>query len=516
MKRYDVVIIGSGLGGLECAYLLAKHGMKVCVLEKNNAIGGCLQTFRRGGQAFDTGFHYVGALGKGEILERIFSELGLTELPWHRLDSDGFDEVIWEDRSYLLANGYGNFSERLSSYFPDSHKAISEYSDFLKGVGEHITDPVFNSSGIENTNTLFSRNSYEYLNKTFSDKRLINVLSGNSLKLELNRPTLPLYTFAQINSSFVQSAWRLYGGGSMIAERLSDGIRGFGGEVITGAEVKSISETEGVAQYVEVGLSAASTDSSGIEGRYYGKFFISDASPELTLGLLKESRSIRPVFRRRISGLEQTFGMFTVNISLKPGKVEYLNRNIYYYASELGSPWDISEDIRSGNKNIKGILISFQIPESAYENMAGRHFTTNIDILAPMGFDEVARWQNTSVGHRGEEYIEFKQKKAEECLTLAERAIPSLRGAIKSISVSTPLTYLNYTGAIKGSAYGIRKDCNNLAKTLLFTKTPLSNLFLTGQNLNLHGVLGVSITSLLTCSSILDKKEVVSFLERKN
>ena len=66
--EYDVIIIGSGLGGLQCGYMLAKKGFKVCVLEKNYQIGGCLQSFRRNGYTFDTGFHHVGSLGKGESL----------------------------------------------------------------------------------------------------------------------------------------------------------------------------------------------------------------------------------------------------------------------------------------------------------------------------------------------------------------------------------------------------------------------------------------------------------------
>lgn len=511
MRQYDAVIIGSGLGGLECAYLLAKHGMKVCVLEKNHAIGGCLQSFRRGDREFDTGFHYVGSLGDGEILERIFRELGLMGLPWHKLDADGFDEVVFEDRSYKLANGYENFAERMSSYFPDSAREIYEYSGFLKKVGERIADPIFSGPGIENTNTLFLQNSYDFLDRTLSDKRLVGVVSGNSLKMELNRRTLPLYTFAQINSSFIQSAWRLGGGGSMIAEQLARGIREFGGEVITDAEVSEIVENDCKAQYAEI--TYRSPAGGGVRERFYGNFFISDMSPELTLDLIKKSGCIRPVFRRRIQSLEHTFGMFTVNIALKPGTVEYFNRNIYYYVPELGSPWDIPRQL--GDGKIWGVLISSGVPESVRKGGAGRHFTTNIDILAPMSFKEVEKWRNTSVGLRGEDYREFKQSKAEECIALAERVIPSLKGAVESICTSSPLTYMNYTGAIQGSAYGLRKDCNNLVRTLLSVKTPIPNLFFTGQNLNLHGILGVSVTSLLTCSAICGGKEVVSFLERK-
>ena len=80
MKEKHVVIIGAGLGGLECGYILAKNGMKVTVLEREAQVGGCLQTFRRGAALFDTGFHYVGALGEGESLHTLFSYFDLKIL----------------------------------------------------------------------------------------------------------------------------------------------------------------------------------------------------------------------------------------------------------------------------------------------------------------------------------------------------------------------------------------------------------------------------------------------------
>ena len=91
--RYEVVIIGSGFGGLVCAHLLAKAGKRVLVLERQLQPGGCIQSYQRKGQAFDTGLHYVGGLGEGQTLNRIFSHLGLMRLPWHRLDPDGFNNM---------------------------------------------------------------------------------------------------------------------------------------------------------------------------------------------------------------------------------------------------------------------------------------------------------------------------------------------------------------------------------------------------------------------------------------
>lgn len=504
--RFDAVILGSGLGGLQCAYILAKNGMKVCVVEKNAALGGCLQSFRRGNDEFDTGFHYVGALGKGQILERIFRFFGLMDLSWHQLDPEGFDQVIFKDRNYLLRNGYESFAQGLAASFPLQEKQIRSYSSFLKGVGDRISEPLLKESdGFSGVNELFARNAFDFLNGCFPDGHVKDIVSGTSMKMDLRRDSLPLYTFAQINSSYIQSAWRLRGRGSLIADTLANGIKRMGGCIMNSTSAVELKEKDGRIVAVEVEGTTPGLLPDGRKGTLEADIFVSGLSPQLTLRLLRESSVVRPVFRRRINSIPQTFGAFTLNLKLKEGRIPYLNRNVYYYSPDLASVWDIAEETQNGR--IKGILITQEVP-SGEEKSASQ-----MDILTPMSFNDVARWQDTLPMRRGDGYKEFKARKAEECLTMAETVFPGLKNSIEKIYTSTPLTYMNYTGAIEGSAYGIRKDCNNLLKTLLAAKTPLPNLYFTGQNLNLHGILGVSMTSLMTCSQILGKDRVVSFLE---
>jgi len=485
---YDFVITGAGLAGLEFGYLMAKKGHSVCVLEKNASIGGCLQTFKRNAHLYDTGFHYVGGLDEGQPLHTLFKDLDLLDLPWKHLDNDAFDEVIIGGEHYFFANGYENFAEKIiSDYKSNGHEiskesveGIFEYSKFLKEVGDNIFN-VFGENGTtSNTMDLFALSAYQFLKNTLINDELVGIVSGTSMKLELRPETLPLYTFAQINSSFIRSAWRLEGGGMQIADKLAEGIKRFGGKVITKAEVTKFIENEGVIKAVEI---------NNGEEIIEGKTFISSIHPNLTLNLVpKEGSQIKNIFRKRIANLGNTYGMFTVNIKLKDGKVPYKNRNIYIHKN-FSSIWQQSE--YQPNINDRSLMISYQVPTG------GSLFTKNIDILMPMYWNELTKWEDTKVGHRGKEYEDMKRNLAEKCIEKVTEFIPELKGNIEEFFTSTPLTYRDYTGTIEGSAYGIRKDYNKSLMTVLAPNTSIPNLFMTGQNLNLHGILGVSMTAFM-------------------
>ena len=459
----SVIVIGAGLGGLEVGYILARHGLRVTVLEQESQIGGCLQTFRRLGRTFDTGFHYVGGLDEGQSLHPLFKYFNLLDLPWKRLDEDCFDEVFIEGAgAFPFASGHERFVERLSEKFPGSREELRKYASFLKGVGDHIFDSFDSPS--EN----FSKSAYEFLCGTVSDPLLRKVLSGTSLKMELNADTLPLYIFAQINNSFIQSAWRLEGGGELIAARLASQIESFGGQVRTRARVERLVEEGGRIARVELeGGETLSAD-----------WVVSDAHPAVTLGLVSDTKMLRRIYRNRISSLKNTFGMFTANICLKKDSLPYLNRNVFVHTAGA----DLWRPDASGTESV---LVHSYVPEEG-------SYSTHLDILSPMSIDS-----------RTEDYEARKEAKARECLSLAEKAIPGLSDAVERVFTSTPLTYESYTGTPGGSAYGVAKDWMNPMGTILSPRTPIPNLLMTGQSLNLHGILGVSMTSVFTSACIL-------------
>lgn len=492
MEKYDVIIIGSGLGGLACGFILAKNGLNVCVLEQDAQVGGCLQTFRRGNTLFDTGFHYVGALGEGQSLHKLFRYFGLLDLPWQQLDEAAFDEVIIGDQSYFFANGHDRFVEELVQHFPHQRTNLIRYTSFLKNVGDNLFssfDPAHKEDIF--TTSLFARSAYEFLNETIDDPLLRKVLSGTSLKMELNAETLPLYVFAQINNSFIESAWRLRGGGSQIAEKLVEQIRNMGGRVLTRSKVTRLTESDGVISTVEV---------NG-EEQLTAKWVISNAHPAHTISLVDETKLLRKIYRKRIASLENTFGMFTVNIGLKPGAVPYRNRNLFIHRDDADL-WHFNPE-----DPLASVLVSYNMSET------DTRYASNIDLLTPMSWSEVSKWKDTSVGRRGEDYVEMKNARIEACLELVSPHIPELRNGIEKVYTSTPLSYQSYANMVDGSAYGIRKDYTQPMYTVLAPRTPIPNLLLTGQNLNLHGILGVSLTSFFTCAEILGMDVIKNDLE---
>jgi len=476
--KYDVIIIGSGFGGLACGHILSKQGMNVLILERQAQPGGCIQSYRRDGLAFDTGLHYVGGLAEGQTLHRLFSALGLMRLPWHHLDPAGFDLVTIGNETFALAEGYDHFVDTLAASFPKEREGLQQYVDMLKQAQEQSLAPQEASP--------LAAGAYDWLTSTIHDPLLVNVLSGNALKMELRRETLPLFTFAHGQSSYIQSSWRLKGDGNMVVKSLTDDITSLGGTILCRTEVDELIEHDG--RIVAARCRNGET--------YEGNVFISDVHPTLTFSWIHESQVLKKLFRKRMSLLENTFGMFTASLIIKKEKVAYFNHNKFVYRRP--DVWTFYDTLDSEGE-VGGLMISCRVPED------GSSYARQIDLMTPIPWSICKTWEDTRLFRRSHSYGTWKEQTYAQCLALAETVIPQLGDAVESHYTSTPLTYRDYNLAPYGSAYGIRKDYHNLMMTMLSTRTPLPNLMLTGQNLILHGLEGVAMTALHTCAAVLNK-----------
>ena len=486
--KYDIAVIGSGLGSLVCADVLSKEGFKVCVLEKNAIPGGCLQTYKRKGKIFDTGIHYVGCLDDGQILNQYFNYLGImNRLKIKRLDENGFDVINIMGKEYKHAMGHENFIEILSEQFPKERENIRKIIYDLKKIGDSISVDVLREKNMFSVSGLsyFSRSAYQYLEEnTNGNRELLDVFFGSG-DLCGETDYVSLYVYAMIINSNIESSYRFIDGSQQIADLLIQNIENNGGVVRTNAEVTRINVRDRSISSIEI------NGSEIIEP----KFCISGIHPSRTLELTEKTNAIKKAYISRINSLQESPGFFTLSVSFKENAFEYLNKNIYYYDSpQISTTKDYSKN--PGKKVL--VCTSASSSSEKYAEVA--------QLLEPMFWQEVEKWSNTTVERRGEEYREFKQYRAELLLDLTEKFLPGFKQTVDSYYTSTPLTYRDYTGTKNGSAYGIVKNYDNALVSLLPTKTRIPNLYFTGQNNNVHGMIGVILTAMYTCAEFIDMK----------
>lgn len=496
-ERYDVVIVGSGLGGLVSAIILAKEGYSVCVLEKNNQFGGNLQTFVRDKTIFDTGIHYIGGLSEGQNLYKYFKYLGIMDnLKLKKMDEDGFDIISFEDenKEYPHAQGYENFANQLLKHFPEEKEAIENYCEKVRTTCDSF--PLYNLQweGKYDSDVL-TLNAKQTIDSVTDNKQLRAVLAGSNFLYAGIEDKSPFYVHALSVNSYIQSSWRCVNGGSQITKQLIKQLKKYNGEVYKYKEVVRFN-----TQNNDV-TSVTMKDGTEVSGTY----FISNIEPKTTLKMVGEE-NFRKSFYSRIQSLEGVISAFSLYIVFKPNTFKYLNHN-YYHFKNSNEVWTAHE--YDDNTWPKAYMASMNASKKEEEWADGMTFITY------MKFEDLFPWADTfnttaEKNDRGESYEEFKTRKATKFLNEIEIKFPGIKDCIQSIHTSTPLSYRDYIGGHNGNMYGYIKDSNNPMKSFIASKTKLNNLYLTGQSINMHGVLGVTIGAVVTCSEIVGKEYLVT------
>jgi len=498
LKKNKVIIIGSGLGGLLSGYILGKEGYEVTVLEKANQPGGCLQSFKKYGKIFDTGIHYLGSLDEGQILNRYFKYFGLMkDIEYKRMDSCGFDVIKFDNDPvyYPYAMGMDNFINNLCDYFPTQKDGLNALCNKINHICNNF--PLYNLDKVEEDISevnFYAENAYNYINSVISDPNLQRIIAGNTPIYGGVASQTPLYIFALITKSFVDSSWKIIGGSNKIAQSLVNSIESFGGRVICNKE----------AIHFNVGSSGKISGVKISDGDYFeSDYFVSDIHPRNLLEMIDGS-VIHKAYRHRISNLENTISNFSLYVTFKKDSFPYLNYNLFNYKNI--DPWQTP--FYKDSDWPEHFL--FLTPASTMNDK----FAESAAVVTYAKYDEFLRWEGTKIGDRGESYEEFKAMKTKKMFEFADKRIPNFAKSVDKYFASTPLTYHNYTGTYRGSMYGILKDSNNPLKTLISPRTKIPNLFLTGQNVILHGALGVSIGAVYTCTELLGREYLINTIRK--
>ena len=512
-ERFDAIIIGSGISGLCTAAMLAQHGKRVLVLEKHFKVGGFTHTFRRKEYTWDVGIHYIGGVHrKRSISRRLFDRISDSKLQWAQMD-DTYDRIIFPDQSYDLTAPKAQFIENLSGYFPDDIDAVLQYVDLIgkvarAGIGffaakafSGMLETVTYSLMSRKFLSFSSRSTKQVIGELTANPRLLGVLTGQWGDYGLPPASSSFGMHALLARHFMDGANYPVGGAGRIAETIVPVIEEGGGRVVVSAAVDEII----VRRQKAVGVRMANGDEIAAPA------VISSAGVMNTYRMFLRNAALSDAFRPPLETVRSSSGHMCLHVGLKQS-AETLGletTNLWVYPG-YNHDRNVSRYLEDPEKDLPIVFISFpSAKDPTWEQEHPNTATIEAISLAPYTWFE--KWQDRPWKKRGEDYEYFKQALASRLLQAVEKHVPAVRGRIDYYELSTPLSTRELANYSLGELYGLDHSPARFQQRWLQPRTPIDDLYLTGQDVITAGVTGGLMAGLLTASVVL-KRNLLSDL----
>jgi all-trans-retinol 13,14-reductase len=518
-QKFDAIIIGSGLGGLTTAALMAKSGKKVLILEKHYVPGGFTHTFRRGRFRWDVGVHYVGQMGQPDaLMKKIFDYITEGRLQWQ---STGhiYDRVFIEGDHYDFVCGEENQIQQLLLNFPSEETAIRTYFKMVRqaGVSSKMffgerTMPHFLSKYIgfllrNKFYKLSDKTTYEVLKGLTENEKLISVLCAQCGNYGLTPQHSSFAIQAIITEHFLEGGNYPCGGASGIAKSILNVIKKNNGTLALKAEVAEVLIKKNKAFGVKL-----------INGdELKAPIVISGTGARNTfIKLLPPSANIPPHILLDLQKVLPSTSHLCLYIGLNASD-QALSLPMYNYWMYDNYNFDEAFNAHLNDPEADPPLAYISFPSAKDPQwQVSNPGTSTIQIIAPASYQWIKKWEGAGWQKRGKEYEAFKEKFKLRMLDKLYRLLPEVKGHVTVCEVSTPLSTKHFSGHPEGEIYGMEHTPARFRLRWLRVHTPVRNFYLTGQDITTVGVGGALFSGVLTASSILKKNFLWHAVKYKN
>ncbi|WP_034059955.1 phytoene desaturase family protein [Lacinutrix jangbogonensis] len=508
-EKYDTIIIGSGMGGLATAAILAKEGQKVLVLERHYTAGGFTHIFKRKGYEWDVGIHYIGEVQReNSILKKLFDYVSDGNLKWEDM-GDVYDRIIIGDKHYDFVKGVKNFKEKMISYFPEEEQAIEAYVNMvfkavktsknyyisktmssltIALVGRFLKNPFYKYS---------DKTTYEVLRSLTNNEDLIKVLTGQYGDYGLPPKQSSFSMHASVARHYFNGGSFPIGGSSQIVKTIDPVIEAAGGTLLVSAEVDEIIIKNNTAIGVQMK-----------NGKHIlAKNIVSNAGIITTFNTLLPPRIVKKHnLNSHLKKVKPSVAHVSLYIGLK-GSPETLNipkTNYWVYPAKGDHDTCVENYLADLSQPFPVVYMSF--PCAKDPDWKNRYpDKSSIDIITLVPYELFEKWEDSSWKKRGEDYEKIKEDIAQRLLKELYKQLPQVEGKIDCYELSTPLTTKHFVNYHKGEVYGLDHSPSRFRQSFLKPRTPIKNFYLTGQDIVTAGVGGALFSGVLTSMAITKK-----------
>ena len=504
MTDFDAIVIGSGSGGLTAALALARAGKRVAVYEQHDHPGGYTQSFTLDGFTFSPGVHYVGGLGPGGTLRRIYEGLGVAnDLVFLELNPDGYDHAVIGRERFAFPAGKARLAARLKDRFPRERTGIDGYLDVVERMNDEMGRALPVRGWLDRavlpfrmpTVLRYGLGSTEHLLDRFvSDPLLRAILCVQSGDHGMAPSRAPAILHGSVAGYYMDGAWYPRGGAQAVADVLVAHVRGAGGEVHPRTRVARI--------VVERGRVGGVVLADGTVVR--ADVVVSNADPTVTWGRLVPPEHVGRRVRRRLAHLRyspSTLSLF-LGVDLDARAAGLDSGNVWFnHTTDVEAPYAFAErrDLFDVGE-IPGLFLNVTTLKDPSRRHDGRH---TMEAICLASYDAFAPWRDSTPGHRPNEYRRLKQRLTERMLDTLAEVVPDIRNHVAVHALATPLTNERYLGTTRGAIYGTEKTLRNLGPFAFPIRTHVRGLFECGASTLAPGILGVSISGLLVAAAVL-------------
>jgi phytoene dehydrogenase-like protein len=498
MSDFDAIVIGSGAGGLTAGIALARAGQRVLVCEQHEVAGGWLHSFTLDGHRFNTGVHYIGELGPGEMLRRIYEGLGVSrDLAFMELNPDGYDHILVGDQCLDIPKGKNAYLARLKDSFPHEAKGVDRLfgttTDVFWALKRVVDEDWLALLGRPRALPWFARSGGMLINHHIGDRTLRAFLKGQAGAHGMAPNMVSSALHAAIIHHYMEGAYHPLGGGMAIARAGVRALKRAGGEIRLQVPVDRILLNERQAVGVELATGERLTSAS----------VISNADPHGTfMRLIGRHQLSRRLLRKldRVGYSTSCLSLYlVVNCDLEAMGLD--SGNYYIHSHEdVDGIFERAATNRALTEPPELVFMTVTSMKDPSKYCPGQH---QIEVFSFADYHPFARWENQPSGDRDSEYQQLKASISQRMLDFIDRRFPGIKSAVTFQELGTPLTNRHYVRAHLGNIYGIDKGIWQAGPLGFRTQTEFKNLYMCGASTMAHGVAYASNSGLTAASKIL-------------